>query len=185
MENFIQKMRQLLKDDLLKTSNFGNSQTEGTTGLIWVATSAIQRVAQLLANDPELQLNWLENLSIVELEEGFVTSYFVRSTVTPYQLVIRISQMPDKSHDKHSKSNLDPILYIPTTKETWPMVEPMENEMEEMFGVFFERDRANKLALKRGRKILYSGLQGFPLRKGFKFPENNQQLDSQPLDGED
>ena len=159
----IQKINKLLCDDLIEISRFGKSEIL----LVWIPASAIQKVAKTLREDADLQLDWLENLSVVDLDEVFVLSYFVRSTSTPYHLVLRVSQIPEASR----KSEPNQILYIPSSKETWPMSEPMENEIEEMFGIHFEKEMKNKPVQVLRNRLLPSGWKGFPLRKDFQFPD--------------
>lgn len=149
------KLTSLLSPYLLKTTRFGKSKMP----LVWVAAPSILQVAECLKKDTELALDWLENLSVVELEGVFMVSYFLRSRKTPYRLIVRLSEVATKSNERVS---------IPSAQTVWPMAAPFEKEIQELFGFSFKNSDGSLEDL--GQKLLPEGLKGFPLRKDFHFP---------------
>jgi NADH:ubiquinone oxidoreductase subunit C len=140
----------------------------GRSGMvsIWVETHLILRVAEVLKNDEELKIDSLENLSIVELEKALVATYFVNSTVTRHKLVIRTSAVP--------KSDKDKVDFL-SVRSVWPMVEPLEKELGELFGVNFkiENEEPQAEGVKEEEiSFLPEGWEGFPLRKSYIFPKS-------------
>ena len=72
----ISKLNKDVPGAVLETRRFGRSEITS----IWIESQTIQKVAFALKNDVGLKLNWLENLSVVELEGVLVVTYFVTST---------------------------------------------------------------------------------------------------------
>lgn len=163
----IQRVTELLGDFLLEISRFGKPEIP----MIWIAGPKIAEVAKLLKEDPDLGLNWLEHLSVAELDEVLVMSYFVRSASSQYEVVLRVSEIPGQ------------ISPMPSITATWPMGGPMELEIEELFGIHFDSCQnplldSNLDPIKQHR-LLPEDWEGYPLRKTFKFPDRIQSIDHQ------
>jgi NADH:ubiquinone oxidoreductase subunit C len=165
----IQKLNKALGKDVLEMSRFGKSDIP----LVWVAAPTLLKVVKFLVEDPDLQLNWLENLSVVELDEVFMVSYFIRSFSTPFQIILRVShEIKERKNDKVKQ-----IISLNSVRRYWPMAEPIEDEIEELFGFQFNGENFTQKPISENqRKILFLELQGFPLRKNFQFPQMVQEI---------
>lgn len=154
----IAKLNKAAPDSVLENRRFGRS---GITS-IWLEAEAIVKIANCLRFDVDLQMDWLENLSVVEFEQALVASYFVSSNTTLESVILRISVVPTSPLER---------VYLPSTRSVWPMAEPMEKEAEDLFGVSFEN--ADGEAGGQGLKanLLPENWVGFPLRKGYVFPK--------------
>ena len=173
-KNFIvSKLNKALPGSVLEVRRFGQSDAVS----IWIEAQNIQKIALFLKSETELKMDWLENFSVVEFENVFVATYFVRSFSNEHQLIIRISVVPDKhSEDAH----------LPSVKLIWPMIEPMEHEAEELFGIYFRVDPDKKEHARS--RILPHPWRGYPLRKNYQFPEEIfgiQHLESKALPDEE
>lgn len=151
---FVSKLNKIWPGSVLESREFGRSGVFS----FWLEVTAIEKVAAELKEDPELRLDWLENLSVVELEEVMVVTYFLRSTVTRHSLVLRISAVP---------ASKTAWVKFPSVVEVWPMAGPLESEAGELFGIEF-----GKKAKTGVSPFFPEGWQGFPLRKSFEFPKN-------------
>ncbi len=172
-----QHLNRLLKDKVLEIVPFGRSSLM----TVWIEAKSLLEVSRILKEDPELCLDWLENLSVAQLDQMFAVSYFLRSYRKQNSLVLRLSAVPQ---NMKSKIKIDSIASF------WPMGRPMELEAEDLFGVHFEKTKAEKLeksekqkddrasrdggdAIREGEfqpKLLPSGWGGYPLRKNYVFP---------------
>jgi hypothetical protein len=157
----ITKINKAVQGAVLEVRRFGRSDTRS----IWVEAQSIQKVAKILRTEADLSLDWLENLSVVELSDALVISYFLHSTQgTQPEVSLRASVVPD--------SPTSPVK-MPTIQTIWPMGIPMEREAREMFGIQFEispqdDDADAEFDFESGPSLcLPSGLSGFPLRKKF------------------
>jgi NADH:ubiquinone oxidoreductase subunit C len=138
---------------VLETSRFGR----GEEAVAWVEVKKLAKLARFLRDDPQLSLDWLENLSVAQLDDALVLTYFLRSTASREQLILRASLVPR-----------DPRAAVeaPSVADAWPPAALMEQEAEELFGVRFTDRAPDRLRARR----LPEGWSGFPLRKGFVFP---------------
>ena len=144
------KLRKSLPGAVLESRPLGSSR-ENT---VWIEMKAVQQVARYVSRDSELEMDFLEFLSVMELEGSVVVSYFLRSTRTQQTLVLRGSLLPTAPE---AEVDLDSV------EEIWPMASRFEAENSELFGIRFG-------GRPIPRKILPEGWQGFPLRKGYVFP---------------
>ena len=152
---FGSKLNNALPGVVLESRPFGRSGIFS----IWIEAQSITQVAKELKQDSELHMDWLENLSVVELEEVFVVTYLVRSSVTKNQIILRISAVPGNKAEK---------VRFPSVREIWPMAIPMEKEAEELFGIHF---RGKDQKSFEEVHFLPEGWEGFPLRKNYEFPK--------------
>ncbi len=153
------KIEQAFPGVLLEGRPFGKSDWPSP---LWIASHALAGVAKLLKQDPSAPLTFLENLSVVELEQGLIASYFLSTRDFKKKAMIRFTLA------------LDPLvpLVIPSVKQVWPMAKPMEQEISELFGIQFVLPNGQKVAHSGG--LLAPDWAGYPLRKAYSFPSQFQ-----------
>lgn len=153
----VAKLNKAVPGAVLEARRFGRSSHSS----IWVEAQTIQKVANALKTDAVLGLDWLENLSVVEFEKVFVISYFVRSSESQFNVIIRASAVPSAPHAE---------VFFPSIRTVWPMGEPMEEEAEELFGILFRVEGVNSRESRMAK--LPGEWKGYPLRKNYVFPED-------------
>lgn len=122
----------------------------------WIEMQAILRISESIKNDPELLMDWLENLSVAQVGDALVFTYFVRSSASGQAMVLRGSLiLPPEDQEVESLSVVS----------VWPMAQLMEQEVSDLFGVRFKGDKKYDQ-----RVLLPKGWSGFPLRKKYVFP---------------
>lgn len=153
----LNKLKLAAPGSVLEKSRFGRSDRLS----VWVESRALPRVAEVLKNDPEIMLDWVENLSGTQFDDTIVLTYFLRSSFPSHgkTLIFRASlalESPAKE------------VRAPTVSGTWAMAAHFEAEIQELFGVRFVDDQ--------GRPAHSAGIRlprnwnGFPLRKSYVFP---------------
>lgn len=118
----------------------------------WIEMKSICSIAQALVEEPELGLDWLESLTVFQVEDALVLTYFVRSSRTDASLILRGTVVPAKP---------DQEVEVPSVIEHWPMAREFEREAQELFGIRFEG----------GSRKSETPWDGFPLRKSFSLPK--------------
>ncbi len=141
---------------VLERSRFGRSESVSA----WIESKSIAQVAEFLRSDPEIALDWLENLSAMQVDEALVLTYFLRSVAKKHSLILRASIVPPSASGEAE---------IPSVARIWAMAEPIEAEIGELFGVRFTRSPG--WARKASGRLLPEGWVGFPLRKNYVFPK--------------
>jgi NADH:ubiquinone oxidoreductase subunit C len=136
---------------VLETGRFGR----GGEPVAWAELKKLAKLAKYLRE--ELGLDWLENLSVAQLDDALVLTYFLRSTVSREELILRVSLVPADARTE---------VEAPSLAETWPQAGPMEQEASELFGVRFEGAEDATVTSRR----LPKGWNGYPLRKSYVFP---------------
>lgn len=155
------KLKKALPGSVLEKSRFGRSAQLS----LWVESRSLPEVAKFLCADPEIGLEWLENLSAIQMDDAIVLTYFLRTasasggTREESTLILRASVEP---------KGVTKDVAFPSVAQTWAMASPFEAEIQEMFGVRF-LDLSDKPAYP-GPGKLPSGWNGFPLRKTYVFP---------------
>ncbi len=157
----VSKINRAAPGAVLEARRFGRSDMTS----VWIEAQSIEKVAELLRFDPDISLDWLENLSVVELDGCLVLSYFLLSTAHPkLEIVVRSSLVPD---------TLQAEVEVPSVQAVWPMGIAMEQEAHLLFGVRF---RASSLEHKPKQDFDFGRLfstkfpdeiRGFPLRKKY------------------
>ena len=153
----VSKLKEHLPGRILETSFFGRVETL----CLWVESKAIAEVAEFLLSTEDLAYDEIESLSCMQLEDALVLSYFLRSTQTKKEVVLRVSLAITSP-----KNEID----MPSVQSLFPAAIVYEQEIHRLFGVRF---------LKKGRNhadarvvfldgILPPGRVGFPLRKSFE-----------------
>ncbi|MGZ3688931.1 MAG: NADH-quinone oxidoreductase subunit C [Bdellovibrionota bacterium] len=144
----------MFPSQILETRKFGRAEVLSA----WIELGGIRELASGLVADPELRLDWLENLSVIQMDSALVINYFLRSSATPERLILRGSVVPASPNEE---------VEVPSVREAWPMAEAMENENGELFGVRFTPAVVSELK----PRYFPDGWSGFPLRKTFVFPK--------------
>jgi NADH:ubiquinone oxidoreductase subunit C len=150
----LSKLNRLLPGLILEKSRFGRAGDLA----VWVETSSIPKVAQAVAAEPSLELDWLEHLSVMQVESALVLGYFLRSGRNASRLVVRASVIPEAPSAR---------VQVPSVAEWWPTAIPMQEELGELFGIDFEG--VGQPGRVRTQRLLPE-IAGFPLRKEFEFP---------------
>ena len=153
------KIKKLLGDHILEQGRFGRTEVQA----IWIESKALKQVAEKLNSDPELLLNWLENLSVMEMDGNIILNYFLRSHATSASLILRVSLAPATSQSK---------VIVSTVTDVWAMAELFEAEIEDLFGVPF-KDTPVVRSISTEFKFA-PGSEGFPLRKSFRFSKGER-----------
>lgn len=156
INELLSKLNKAVPGSVLEKRRFGRS---GDFSL-WIEGESVLKVAQELKNDPSLELDWLENMSAIQMEDALVITYFVASTKNPNFLIIRASVVPE---------NVLAEVKLPSVSGAWAMAEPFEEEIRELFGVRF-LSKAGGADAGSGFKRLPGEWRGFPLRKDYTFP---------------
>ncbi|MCM2278023.1 MAG: NADH-quinone oxidoreductase subunit C [Oligoflexia bacterium] len=150
----ITKLNKAAPGAVLQKARFGR----GGAQAIWIEARALPAVAATLRNDPDLKLDWLENLSVAQLEDALVITYFLRSRETPLCAILRATVTLNENESPAE------LPEVPSVREIWPMARSMERESSELFGIRFGGELA-------AAGILPKGWRGFPLRKSYVFPQ--------------
>ena len=165
-----------MEDDSIK--NWINSKVDGAvlekrffgrTNVVsfWLEASALTKVAQLVLGDEKTRMDWLENLSAIQMDQAIVLSYFLRSTITGQRMVFRVSLVPE---------NFEATVQIKSVSTIWPMATLLERDIADLFGVNFEGNKFSVLEIPSKRSILSDDFEGFPLRKSFVFPNKTGEV---------
>ena len=159
-QSLLSKLEKAAPGRILQHARFGRTQCAS----VWVEKSALADVARALREDPELRLDWLENLSVAQMgagggadDEALVLTYFLRSTETREELVLRASVDLSRS---------DQWVDAPSVTAIWPMAAPFEQDAGELFGIRFP----GGVAAGRPDEKVNPGWAGFPMRKNYVFP---------------
>jgi NADH:ubiquinone oxidoreductase subunit C len=162
----IQNLNKLLKDKILEITPFGRSGLS----TVWIEAKNLLEAATIIRQDPRYSLDWLENLSVAQIDQALVISYFLRSFTPPpdtqntleqsVAMILRLSVLPLNSKAKPSVSSVSSL---------WPMATPMEHEASELFGINFEVSKEEQP--QSYPRLLPRGFEGFPLRKNYQFPK--------------
>lgn len=122
---------------------------------VWVEMKSFVGLARFLRDEAAFRLDWLENLSAMEVQGSIALNYFLRSGATGAMLVLRGSLVPASS---------DAEVEADSVTGVWPMAERMEREVADLFGVRF---KGNPM---EAREMLPPDWHGYPLRKNYLYP---------------
>ena len=128
----------------------------GRTGqaCLWIEMSSIQKVARYLKDEPGIEMDWLENLSVMQLDDALVLTYFLRSTSLGGTAILRGSVVPNSP---------DAAVDVPSVSSVWEMASLVEQDSHEMFGIRFG---------KKSNTGTQFEWQGYPLRKSYEIRNN-------------
>lgn len=136
---------------------FVDIQPFGSAWAVWVESKTLVEFARALKEEAGLELDWLENLSVSQIEEALLLTYFLRRHVGRAQLVLRATVLPQTEGAR---------VRVPSVSELWPEAAAYERAAGELFGIDF-----NGLPpLASGTAILPEGWEGYPMRKAYAFP---------------
>ncbi len=147
----ISKLDSLLPGLILEKRRFGRQEDYS----FWIEVKSVVKVAQAIKQDPDLILDWLENLSVMQMDQALVLTYFVRSSMNGRSLILRASVVPSSPEAK---------IEVNSVVSIWPMAILFEKEIEDMFGISFKGNP------RSGHVFLPESWKGFPLRKAYSFP---------------
>jgi NADH:ubiquinone oxidoreductase subunit C len=155
-ETLVNKIHAIVPGSVTESFGFGRSERMA----LWLESRSVAAVAQVLAIEPGVELDWLENLSVFQREGTLVVTYFLRSTTTDRQLVLRTSvKLVSDSREAE----------LPSVSAIWQMAAPFEIDAAELMGIHFV-DKSGKAA-HRPHQRLPLGWKGYPLRKSYVFPK--------------
>jgi NADH:ubiquinone oxidoreductase subunit C len=157
-KELISKVKAGVPGAVLESRPFGRNKEVS----LWIEMGAISRLAEFLKQEPTLSLDWVENLSVMQVEDALVLTYFLRSSITGGFVIVRGSVVPESQESR---------VKIASTADTWNSVAVFEAEAAELFGIDFERSGARP-AFTLG--LLPETWKGFPLRKEYRFPDSHQ-----------
>ena len=135
---------------ILEVGPFGRSQELA----LWIEMKALSAVGRAIATDTDLPMDWLENITAMEIEGAIVLSYFLRSSRTGAHLVLRGSLVP---------AGFEDAVEVASVSQHWPPAVRLEAELSELFGIRFS-------GATPSARLLPEGWEGFPLRKAYVFP---------------
>jgi NADH:ubiquinone oxidoreductase subunit C len=151
----LKKLKQVAPGSVLEKAPFGRSSTTS----LWVEARLLADLASKLKADPGTALDWLENLSAIQMDEALVVTYFLRSTTQKSTLILRVSLVPQSASRE---------VELPSVAQIWSMATPFEIEIQELFGIRFLDSAAQPAHAVSQR--LPKDWNGYPLRKGYVFP---------------
>ena len=154
----LNKLKQAAPGSVLEKNRFGRSAHT----CLWVEARLLPQVAAVLKTTPGIGLDWLENLSAMQMDEALVVTYFLRSTTSSKQfLILRVSTVPASASRE---------VDLPSVSGVWATATPFEIEIQELFGIrFLSADGKQSHA---SSQRLPKNWNGFPLRKSYVFPSS-------------
>lgn len=142
------KLKESVPGKVLESGRFGRSSWFS----IWIDVHSIRAIANAILADERMGLDWLENVSVAEVDNALLVSYFLSSTRGANQVVLRGTVAIKKS---------DQEVDLPSVRDLWPMAAPFEDEAAELFGIRFLSESGEPLP--RSLRLVEEGA-GFPLR---------------------
>lgn len=137
----------------IQVKNFGRSELL----MVEVELKRLIEVSAWLRMEESFRMDFVENISIYEINDRYIVSYFLRSHPQNLQLVLRTSFMAPAGNS---------IVEHPSVTGIWSQAEPFEVEQEALFGVHFS-GRTIDQRVKRN----FGDFSGYPLRKTFEWGE--------------
>lgn len=155
------KIKREVPGAVLEKQRFGRSDAL----CLWFENRKALELARFLET---LKYDWLENFSVMQMDDALVLTYFVRSSETSAEPITLRSTLEILSGAQVSNVQLE--VRSPSVRSVWTMAEPMEMEADELFGIRFLDENGSPIA--RAYDRLPAGWAGFPLRKDYVFPES-------------
>lgn len=128
---------------------FPGAIVESNADSLVVDSKKLLDIASFLKNTPELDFDYLTNLTAVDYKEHFELVYHLVSISRNHSLTLKT-----RCYD-HEKPT------VPSLVALWRAADLQEREVYDLFGIVFS-DHPN---LKR--ILLWEGFPGYPLRKDF------------------
>lgn len=111
---------------LVESRSFGRNS--GILSLT-VEPKNFRGVAEYLRSEPEMELDFVEAITVFVLDKAIILSWFMRSYHTDVNIVLRTSL--DKI-----RTDREPV--IESVADLWPMAKAFEDEIATHFGVRFD-----------------------------------------------
>lgn len=148
-------VKEALRPYLLQEQPIGRSGEPA----YWVEAKRLLDAARALRAHEQLQIEWVENLSAIQMSGAIVLSYWIRSSKHDESVLVRLSVVP---------SDADSWVTCASVADVWPSAKAFESEIRQLFGVHFEG--AQDAGFSIHVHLLPEGWKGFPLRKQYVFP---------------
>ncbi len=154
-ETLRSSVREALRPYLLQEQPIGRSGEPA----YWVEAKKLPEAARALKEHAGLQIEWVENLSAMQMSGAIVLSYWIRSSKHDECVLLRLSVVP-----------ADPDAWVKcgSVAPVWPSAKAFESEVSQLFGVSFDQDPEAGFSIQV--QLLPEGWKGFPLRKQYVFP---------------
>jgi len=150
----LQRVQEKFSQEVIETHTFRGDET------VIIRSNALRAVAQFLKETPELDFNFLMDLTAVDYlnfadgqikrEARFEVVYHFYSLKHNHRLRLKVP-----IEEKHPE--------IDTISDLWPSANWYEREVWDMFGIQFQGHPNLK------RILMYEEFQGHPLRKDYPF----------------
>lgn len=126
---------------------------------LWVEANRLFEIASVLFSAPEMEFDWLENLSLVQMDDALLATYFLRSTHHHDTLLIRCSRgLANTTAEKAEK------VQFPSVSEIWISAIPFEQEISELFGIEYLLKNGTYLTKGTFSKLPPNS-KNYPMRK--------------------
>jgi NADH-quinone oxidoreductase subunit C len=149
----IEQLGRAVPGSVLEVRPFG-AQGEPS---VWIESSKLLAAGRYL-KDRTPPLEWLEDLTVFQLDQTLILSYFLRSFVSEERLVLRVSLVIPGA---------DAWVAAPSVVDVWPEARAFEADLGELFGIKFGEKGT-------GFRLLPEDWDGFPLRKNYIFPADHR-----------
>lgn len=121
----VQKLEEAFPGSILESTPFGRSGTDS----VWIEGRSLARIARGLRGSDRFSLDVVENLSVMEIDQSWVLTYFLRSWDGGKTLILRVSTPPPAPSGPVSVASL---------RGVWPSIAPYEEEIQGRVGLRFE-----------------------------------------------
>jgi NADH:ubiquinone oxidoreductase subunit C len=159
------KLNRLVPGAILEKGRIG----EPGLPLAWVDAKLLRKVAEGVRADKELAIDWLENLSVAQVDEALMVTYFFRSSSnnnsgnpgnSGAEFALRVTIIPAKP---------EAWIQLPSVRDLWPMAGFFESDASELFGIRFMQTDGTEIKMRPNLipDSLREVIHGFPLRKSF------------------
>lgn len=149
----IEQLGKAVPGSVLEVRPFG-AQAEPS---VWIESAKLGAVGEYLRGR-ETPLDWLEDLTVFQLDQSLILSYFLRSLTSPEHLVLRVSLVVPGA---------DAWVGAPSVVDVWPEARAFEGDLGELFGIQFGEKKPEF-------RLLPDDWEGFPLRKNYIFPADHR-----------
>lgn len=129
--------------------------------LMVVAKEELIAACTKLKNDPQTSMDFLFCETAVDRPEHFELVYHLTSTTFRHDMVLKVLL---------EKAELPELPQITSVYSVWEAAELYENEIYDLMGIWFNEHP------KMRRMILGEEWPGYPLRKGYEYPNIEQTL---------
>ena len=131
------------------TGNFPEAVAEASDQAVVVRTESLLEVAEYLKSSPELDFDYLNDMTAVDYYEYFEVVYQLTSLEHNHHLVLKT-----RCYDRDKPA-------APSVVNLWRGADFLEREIYDLMGISFEGHPNLK------RIVLWQGFEGHPLRKDY------------------